>query len=229
MLRIKPFGVLGVQMTKEKKEVIRGQDPTELDSCCIVDPAGLHHIQPPGGPLGAGGAAGAVYRWVGISQTTEFTENVRKIKKTGDAVYEHYGRFRHGVLDKHVIHAVGPDLRKNPEYKEATLLLSEAYHQIFEQFVLSRKDILRLLPVSSGIFAGDHKTDMPILTMLCMRQGFHWLTLSERKLLANKELHLCIFMEKELSSYRRAAKDQPGSGQGSIEHIIGVYHGKRGI
>ena len=27
--------------------------------CAIVDPAGLHHIQPPGGPSGAGGAAGA--------------------------------------------------------------------------------------------------------------------------------------------------------------------------
>jgi len=106
MLRLQPFGVLGKQLTASNKEVTRGKDPVELDSCCIVDPAGLHHVIPPGGPLGAGGAAGAVYRWLGISQSTRFTDDViAGVTKTGDAKYRLYPKYRYGVADKHVIHA----------------------------------------------------------------------------------------------------------------------------
>ena len=36
------------------------------ENTVIVDPAGLHHIQPPGGPSGAGGAAGAIYNFLDI-------------------------------------------------------------------------------------------------------------------------------------------------------------------
>ena len=45
-----PWGVLGAGITAEKKLHHDGPDPTEMPSVCICDPAGLHHIQPPGGP-----------------------------------------------------------------------------------------------------------------------------------------------------------------------------------
>jgi hypothetical protein len=41
MLRIQPFGVLGKQLTRDKKEIIRGEDPAHLDSCCIVSVTAL--------------------------------------------------------------------------------------------------------------------------------------------------------------------------------------------
>jgi hypothetical protein len=119
MLRIQPFGILGKQLTASNKEVTKGADPADLDSCCIVDPAGLHHVIPPGGPLGAGGAAGAVYRWLGIGQATAFTPDVvSAVTKTGDAKYRHYARYRYGVTDKHVIHA-GKVIRAGTHKEEA--------------------------------------------------------------------------------------------------------------
>eukprot|EP00974_Lingulodinium_polyedra_P109881 10629294-Lingulodinium_polyedra.AAC.1 len=40
------------------------------DDCVIVDPAGLNYIRE--GPAGAGGAAGAIYRWLGIQRENAF-------------------------------------------------------------------------------------------------------------------------------------------------------------
>jgi len=207
MLHVKPFGVLGKQLLANGREVLKGRDPSTLDSCCIVDPAGLHHIVPPGGPLGAGGAAGAVYRWLGISQSTMFTADVIEgVQKTGDAKYKLYERFRFGIKDKHVIHAVGPDLRNNHETEEAMRLLTSAYHQIFLEFLVSGQRVLRLLPVSAGIFAGSFAPDMPRLTLLAMHAGFGQLPPMESKALLERELHLCVFMEKELPLYQAAAQ-----------------------
>ena len=39
-------------------------------------PAGLHYIQPPGGPRGAGGAAGAIYRYLGIAGDASFSPDI---------------------------------------------------------------------------------------------------------------------------------------------------------
>jgi O-acetyl-ADP-ribose deacetylase (regulator of RNase III) len=225
MLRIQPFGVLGIQMTRDKQEVIRGDDPSCLASCCIVDPAGLHHIQPPGGPYGAGGAARAVYSWLGISQSFQFSkEVVEGVKATGHAKYKHYHRFRYGVMDKHVIHAVGPDLRNIArDFDAVTEPLIEAYKNIFLEFARSERQLLRLLPVSSGIFAGDHKEDMPKMTIYCMKKGFHGLSKGEQQSLQGRDLHLCIFLEKELEEYEKAAAKEKVHNP-RTENSIGVYH-----
>ena len=41
----------------------------------ILDPAGLPYIQ--SGPRGAGGAAGQIYRWLGIGEAPAFPQTVR--------------------------------------------------------------------------------------------------------------------------------------------------------
>lgn len=41
-----------------------------------MDPAGLPFIQPPGRPGLAGGAAGAIYKWLGILQDRAFPPDV---------------------------------------------------------------------------------------------------------------------------------------------------------
>jgi hypothetical protein len=93
-VKLQPFGVLGIQMTSSGGFVQKGDDPIKMKnniSVCIVDPAGLHHIQPPGGPSGAGGAAGAIYKWLGISNEKTFSEDViAAVKKTGDAKHHKY-------------------------------------------------------------------------------------------------------------------------------------------
>eukprot|EP00969_Alexandrium_andersonii_P129784 5736773-Alexandrium_andersonii.AAC.1 len=65
-----PYGVLGYD---EKKPVASEPGP----SMAFVDPAGLNHIQALG-PRGAGGAAGYIYRWLGISDDSAFPEDVRQ-------------------------------------------------------------------------------------------------------------------------------------------------------
>eukprot|EP00974_Lingulodinium_polyedra_P008671 828440-Lingulodinium_polyedra.AAC.1 len=45
------------------------------DDCVIVDPAGLQYIRD--GPAGVGGAAGAIYRWLGIRRNDAFPPEVR--------------------------------------------------------------------------------------------------------------------------------------------------------
>lgn len=119
---------------------------------------------------------------------------------------------------------VGPDLRLNPDLSEAERLLVAAYHHIFSEFVSSHRKVLRLLPVSSGIFAGAFKKEMPELTMRCMRLGFGELEPHQRDALRGCELHLCIFMEKELPAYQAAAKAMAGDVD-QTEQTIGVYHG----
>lgn len=97
MLRVKPYGLLGYQLTVDGKEIPRGRSPCELESCCIVDPSGL---------LGSGGPAGAVYRWLGISQNRAFAPEVAdNLTSAGDAKFYLYSRYRYGVADKHVIHS----------------------------------------------------------------------------------------------------------------------------
>eukprot|EP00966_Prymnesium_polylepis_P004208 96404-Prymnesium_polylepis.3 len=71
----------------------------------LVDPAGLDHIQTKG-PIGAGGASGAMYAHFQIGDLTEFPERVRdEVTAPGDAKFHCYKKIHP------VIHAVGPGLR----------------------------------------------------------------------------------------------------------------------
>lgn len=68
----RPYGVLGQQLTNHKNYIDVAPIPAAVPGCVFVDPAGLHHIQPPGGPKNAHGAAGAIYKAIGISKDEFF-------------------------------------------------------------------------------------------------------------------------------------------------------------
>ena len=69
-LTIVPYGVLGTRMAQNGGMVNKAPPPS-ADLCAFVDPAGLSYIQR-FGPAGAGGAAGAIYRFLGISNDPAF-------------------------------------------------------------------------------------------------------------------------------------------------------------
>jgi hypothetical protein len=200
-----PYGVLGQQLLSEGNKVQRAPEPSEVSSGCVfVDPAGLHHIQPPGGPSGAGGAAGAIYRAIGIDKDESFpAEVVAGVTKTGDAKYHMYTKQQ--VLGSssstveavvHVIHAVGPDFndkgaaassssssssqRQPFTWEQAVAALANTYRNILAEFVSCGLPLLRLLPVSGGIFAGAFKDYMPTLTFEALQLGFTLLTSEHR-------------------------------------------------
>jgi O-acetyl-ADP-ribose deacetylase (regulator of RNase III) len=163
----------------------------------FVDPAGLHHIQG-GGPNGAGGAARAIYEFLGINNDSSFPESVvAAVKETGDAKW-------HAYNDKHVIHAAVPDLRKKAyTWEEAVDELAKAYTNILSEFAGSGLPTLRLLPVSGGIFSGPFSDRMPLLTAEALQKGIEDLPEEIQKAVSDRHLQLCIFMEKELEEFEK--------------------------
>lgn len=218
-LQIVPYGVLGIQMTLQKDsegrpvEVRRAPPPSSATA--FVDAAGLHHVHGEKGPQGANGSAGAIYKHIGIYESTEFPADVREhVTKEGDARLYRYSS-EHG--DQNVIHAIGPDFRKDPyatgdTQAQSIEMLSKAHCSVLAEYAAvqlsaeqSPIEHLRLLPLSGGIFSGRYAKDIPDMTMEALAEGFAQLSAEQQALvLGAKSLELCIFAEKELDSFKTA-------------------------
>jgi len=194
-VRIAPYGVLGTQLSMQGGLVEVAETPNE--QTVITDPAGLHHIR--GVAEGAGGAAGSIYKWLGL--TGPFPSEVKAaVQGVGDAKYFEYPG------GKKVIHTVGPDFRQGKwSEREATIELSRAYRNILHEHVISNGERLRLLPVSAGIFSGYLYDQMPRITQDALAAGFEQLHPYDKKYLSEGkggEIELCIFMNREWDMYK---------------------------
>ena len=116
-LSVKPYGVLGTVMSRSGTVAKVMAEPAP--GLPILDPAGLHHIN--NGPRGAGGAAGQIYRWLGIAEDDAFPEQVTQaIQAPLQAKLHFYGL-------KGVLHVVGPNFYGRDCSREQALEeLSEA-------------------------------------------------------------------------------------------------------
>ena len=115
-----PYGVLGSGDT--------GQVDYLPDAeTAFVDPAGLHIIRT-WGPSVADGAAGAIYRWLGIASHGSFPEPVKAaITSPLKAKFHSYGSEYNNEQKKQCIHVVGPDFRMRPYMRaEAVAELASA-------------------------------------------------------------------------------------------------------
>lgn len=206
-LSLAPYGVLGTRLGCDKCVTHSGSSPSPED---VVVDSGGHQVPPPGSPKRAGGAAKAIYQWAGIGDQAEFPKDVfDAVKSERDCKYHDYGRGRH------VLHAFGPDLRKMPStdftWDEIVNLLADTYCNIFHEFVNSQRSVLRLLPVSGGIYAGEYHPRMAQLTMTAVRRGFEQLPHEKQRRLLSRQVELCIFMESEMSSFQQALGSVRGS------------------
>merc|ERR1719356_608429 len=111
---------------------IRKVAPAPAPGLPVLDPAGLKHIQH-SGPRGAGGAAGEIYRWLGISDLDAFPQPVRRgIQSPLQAKMHFYGL-------KACLHVVGPNFNgRGCSRDEALAELSEAYGAALREFARSR-------------------------------------------------------------------------------------------
>ena len=220
-VRLRPYGVLGTRLEASGAMVAEVPPPTD-GRTAFVDPAGLHHIQPPGGPSGAGGAAGAIYRFLGIADAPAFPADVvAAVTATGCAKHHEYAlppgpasyALRHGreapapaAPVGHAIHVVGPDLRVGaPTWDGAVAALATAYRNALAEFDASELPTLRLLPISGGIFAGAFRERVPRLTREALDAGFAQLPEATQQRLLSRErtLELCIFAEAEFEGFVR--------------------------
>ena len=198
VLRVQPFGVLGTAL--RGGALVEAAARPERAGVGVVDPAGLHHIQPPGGPRGAGGASGAIYLWLGIAagrlprrgrrrRARDGRREVRRLRRRAP-------RRAHG--------------RPRPPARAAArgdaIAARRAYANILRELAASDVRALRLLPVSGGIFAGPFKPALPEITCeRCARAsrapGRH-----TPLYVPLRELHLCIFADEEVALFGAAVE-----------------------
>ena len=84
-----------------------------------------------------------------------------------------------------VIHVVGPGFRSGIwDNSSAMSALSAAYTQTFIEFAGSSKRVLRLLPISGGIFVGQFHGVFPQITMGALVSGYSALNAEHRALIS---------------------------------------------
>ena len=230
MFYIRPYGVLGKQLTKKKAdetnavEIEIAKYPT-ADSYAFCDPAGLTYIKDKTDVKDADGASKAIYEFLHIKNkpsgekkiNNSFGENVKKgITKETDAKYAEY-TISPDVKVK-CIHIVGPDFRTendtdnmikdydntNIDIQNAIEKLSDAYYNVLIEFILTEAPALRLLPISGDIFAGKFKNIMPQITYESLNVACGKIKSKNNDYathLCEKELNMCIYDEEDYNKY----------------------------
>jgi len=195
-----PFGVLGTGLQMSGEMATVAEEPGT--DTVFVDPAGLPFIK--SSPGGAGGAAGALYAWLGITNDPSFPEPVvTAINKPLDAKFHAYGA-------KKCVHVVGPNFSGGGVKREQAVdQLAKAYQALLVEFVASGLPNLRMLPVSGGIFAGEFISDFHTMTAEALQLGFAAMTpQQQQQVLLASRLDMCIFMEKDVKIYAQTFATQ---------------------
>ena len=206
---VRPFGVLGTALTPTG--IVKAA-AVPAPGLPIVDPAGMHHIC--GGPRGAGGASGQIYRWLGISEDETFPQPVREgIRAPLQAKLHYYGT-------KACLHVVGPDFNgRSCRRDEALDELTEAYSAVLREFAQSRLGGLRLLPISGGIFAGPFAPELPSLTCSALRRAFDGLPDRAQHIVSVARLDICIFVQAEYDAFVEAFAPEAERAQAFSESL----------
>lgn len=200
-LRVVNYGVLGKASTGRWQEITAAPAPD--DKTLIVDPCSAKVVS--GCPADAGGAAGAIYDFVGIRRDKSFPADVvSAIKKVGDVAYHRYGY----PDSTHVIHAVGVDFRKNPaDVADATAALVPVYTRILLLAARLGKPRLRIPPISTHIFAGRLASVMPDVTARALTAAVANCARDDNFVSfthAADSVELCIYERSEVDNYKRA-------------------------
>jgi len=184
---------MGLQLSLSKQQVVQAAFPS--DDCAIVDPAGLSIIKD--GPSQAGGASKAVYQWLRIDSQPAFPQDVISSLAPLLAKHHQYG-------SKHCIHVIGPNFKDQPVDRDQAIdLLSQAYLQVFGEFIASGLGELRLSVISGGLYAGTFKgPQFPAMTQAALQKALLGLSEQNRQHIGARSVELCIFAEEELSDFQ---------------------------
>mmetsp|Transcript_68631 Transcript_68631/g.223275 ORF Transcript_68631/g.223275 Transcript_68631/m.223275 type:complete len:1040 (-) Transcript_68631:212-3331(-) len=205
---VKRYGVLGAPQGERDP---RPGTPLEV---VVVDPAGWHFIGRNNNPKGAGGASGSIYNWLSFGRGPEaaFPQTVHEHFSSAayEAEAETRAKFNVYGPGQYCIHVIGP---KVSEVLQGVSDLSHTYLNILSEFcqAQSRSDlkvprVLRMLPVSSGIFLSNKKLDrhMPQITSAALSLAFSMMPIAMHEQLRNSDLELCIFQLRDQKAYEDA-------------------------
>ena len=80
--------------------------------------------------------------------------------------------------------------------------LSKVYKQVFDNFIETNKETLHLLPLSGGLFAGIHKSNMKTITFQAIQEAYQNIRkLNKHSILSQKTIILCLYLPNEFSTY----------------------------
>ena len=194
-ISVEAAGVLGLNS--------RGERVTGVGAyTAIVDPAGMNYIRE--GPRGAGAASGAIYEWLEAKDMKAFPKRIQAgIKRVTDAIFHRYRE------ERNVIHAVGPVFRQiECDEEGAEAYLARTYANVFREALRAYNQFqetskLRLLPISSGVFAGGFtREQMARITAGAIEKALKSLAQHRVKLLAELEITMCIYDPDQVKLYR---------------------------
>jgi hypothetical protein len=201
-IHLVPYGVLGASISQRSAA---GREPfsTPEKSIAFVDPAGLPFVQQIG-PGGAGGASGANYAFLGINMDPAFPDDVVS-QLTEECHAKHHVYTLPNGKTANCIHVIGPNFNgRDPQsttYDVAVKELSRAYLNVLLEFDKSGNDVLRLLPISGGIFAGDFANVVPKLAKDAVAVACEELEPEASNRLASKRIEMCIFVDAEFEAF----------------------------
>jgi hypothetical protein len=91
---------------------------------------------------------------------------------------------------------------------EATEELTKAYSNVLTEFLVTGLPILRLLPISGGIFSGPFSELLPSLSTRALLAAHERLTATQQTHLAcNTRIELCVFMEADFPLFQAALEE----------------------
>ena len=132
------------------------------------------------------------------------------------AMLKRYG-FPHAI---HVIHAIGPDFKKQPDCtrEDAIDQLSICYAAVLRVYARDNpKALLRIPPISWGIYAGSFRGQMAEITAAALRAGFERMKANDPQLLRElpplegRRCELCLFDPAEAEKYKTALAQLAGN------------------
>eukprot|EP00930_Biecheleria_cincta_P049722 TRINITY_DN3491_c0_g1_i1.p1 TRINITY_DN3491_c0_g1~~TRINITY_DN3491_c0_g1_i1.p1 ORF type:complete len:1301 (-),score=273.03 TRINITY_DN3491_c0_g1_i1:80-3685(-) len=240
---IKPHGVLGIDEGKAKVE------PRSKISAVVVDPAGWAFISKAGNAKGAAGASGAIYDWLGLRSAgasgkfpMEVLNHFKAAQEEDAETLAKWHRYEDGM---DVIHTIGPkimDVYKSlPELTRTYVNVLDEFCKFIDSAARSGpasnappQHLLRLLPVSSGIFLRNKKLEkhMPQLTWTALSLAFGALPSAQQEQLRTSVIEVCIFEKNKVPLYEQSLQDKlklvPGSTL-KLDNKQGAVPDKRGF
>ena len=86
--------------------------------------------------------------------------------------------------------------------------LTRAYANVLTELLESKLPRVRLLPISSAVFAGPFESFMPHMTLQALAGAFEGLPAEKQDtILAIPQIKMCIFVDKQLPLFRAAQSD----------------------
>ena len=172
-----------------------------FNNIVLVDASGIYLKEKQ--PEMAGKSAGSLYKFLGVNKIKDENNNTFKNLTMGKVVKTTYTKNENQI---DVIHAYSYDFRTSTysSMNKAQCIkeLSKVYKKVFDKFIETNKKTLHLLPLSGGLFAGIHKSNMKTITFQAIQEAYqNIIKLNKYSTLSQKTIILCLYSLNEFSTY----------------------------